>query len=426
MLIEFRVKNFRSFKEEAVFSLVASAAHKEHQGTHVVPIPKDTPFKVPGLLRTAAIYGANASGKSNLMRALQLLRAIVVDSAKLQPTQTLNLQPFALDEATKDQPIEMEVTFLQDGVRYQYGFTARPERILGEWLLVYRSSKPQTWFSREVDTKKQTDSYDFSPAFQGQRDLWKKATRPNALFLSTAIQLNSEQLRPIYDWISSLIVFERGGAPVPQFTIEHILKTPEHRVQALLHSADIGIAQIDIDKRATHAKGFQFDMLTGKMEALPPQAGEINVPLFLHKAPKGSAVFGLEDESDGTQRLFSLAGPLFDILQQGRTLCVDELDRSLHPLLVRQLVEMFYDPDINTGGAQLIFTTHDTTLLSSDILRRDQVWFAEKDQAQASRLFPLTEFSTRRGEAFEKGYLSGRYGAIPILNPYEVSSRGKK
>jgi AAA15 family ATPase/GTPase len=425
MLVEFRIKNFRSFKEEAVFSLVASAAHKEHQNTHVVPIPEGVPFKVPGILRTAAIYGANASGKSNLMRALQLLRGIVVDSAKLQPTQTLNLQPFALDEETKGQPIEMEVTFLRDGVRYQYGFTARPDRILSEWLLVYRSSKPQTWFSREFSATDQMDNYNFSASFQGQRDLWKKATRPNALFLSTAIQLNSEQLRPVYNWISDVVVFERGGAPSPLFTIEHILKTPENRVQALLHAADIGIAKIDIDKRTAQARGFQLDTLTGKMEALPPESGEINVPLFLHQAPKGSAVFGLEDESDGTQRLFHLAGPLFEIMQTGRTLCVDELDRSLHPLLVRQLVEMFYDPAINPGNAQLIFTTHDTTLLSAEILRRDQVWFAEKDQWQASRLFPLTDFSVRKGEAFERGYLSGRYGAIPILNPQEVVSRGK-
>lgn len=425
MLVEFRIKNFRSFKEEAVFSLVASAAHKEHQNTHVVHIPKSESFRVPGILRAAAIYGANASGKSNLMRALQLIRGIVVDSAKLQPAQVLNLQPFALDKESTGQPIEMEVTFLRDGIRYQYGFTARPERVLSEWLLVYKSSKPQTWFYREFNAENQKDNYNFSASFQGQRDLWKKATRPNALFLSTAIQLNSDQLRPIYNWISDVVVFERGSAPNPIFTIEHILKTPENRVQALLHAADIGIAKIDIDKRTAQATGFAFDALTGKMEALPPEPNEIHVPQFLHKAPKGSAVFGLEDESDGTQRLFHLAGPLFEIMQSGRTICVDELDRSLHPLLVRQLVEMFYDPAINSGGAQLIFTTHDTTLLSADILRRDQVWFAEKDQWQASHLFPLTDFSARKGEAFEKGYLSGRYGAIPILNPQEVRSREK-
>lgn len=425
MLIEFRVKNYRSFKEESVFSLVASAAHKEHQSSHVMPIPAGVSFKVPGILRTAAIYGANASGKSNLMRAVQFMRGIVTESAQLQPAQMFNLQPFVLDEETKGAPIEMEITFLWQGLRYQFGFIATPERILSEWLLVYRTAKPQTWYTREYNPEKKADEYVFSPAFQGQRDVWKKSTRPNALFLSTAVQFNSEQLLPVFDWISKLVVFERGGAPSIDITVDHILKNAQHQVQSLLQSADIGIAGIDIDTHASQSTGFKFDILTGKMEALPVEAGEVKVPLFKHVAPKGSATFGFNDESDGTQRLFQLAGPFCDIMREGRVLCVDELDRSLHPLLVRQLVEMFYDPRINTGGAQLVFTTHDTSLLSADILRRDQIWFAEKDADQASRLFPLTDFAARKGEAFEKGYLTGRYGAIPILNPNEVAVSGK-
>ena len=429
MLIEFRVKNFRSFREEAVFSLVASAAHKEHQDTHIAAIPKGVPFRVPGLLMSAAIYGANASGKSNLMRALQLMRGIVVESARLEPNQKLNLQPFALDQDSKDEPTEMELTFLQDGVRYQYGFTAIPERILSEWLLVYRTNKAQTWFRREHQldmSLHQQDNYTFGSSLLGQREVWKKATRPNALFLSTAIQLNSEQLRPVFDWIAALVVFERGNSPAFNYTVEHILKNPQHQVQELMRAADIGIIGIDIDVRTITSPGVQFDMLTGNVERLAPEPQELKVPIFRHEASRGSAKFEWPDESDGTQRMFSLAGPLFEILRDSRVLCVDELDRSLHPLLVRQLVEMFHNPNLNSGGAQLIFTTHDTSLLSADILRRDQVWFTEKTVEQDSRLYPLTDFSARKDEAFERGYLTGRYGAIPVLNPSEVKGRGKK
>jgi hypothetical protein len=246
------------------------------------------------------------------------------------------------------------------------------------------------------------------------------------LFLSTAIQLNSEQLRPIFDWISSLVVFERGGVPFFSHTVEHIMRNPQHQVEDLMRAADIAIAAIDIDVRTVKSAGVQFDMLTGNVEKLAPEAQELKVPVFRHEAPRGSAKFELPDESDGTQRLFSLAGPLFEIMRDGRVLCVDELDRSLHPLLVRQLVDMFHNPLINTGGAQLIFTTHDTSLLNAEILRRDQYWFTEKTADQDSQLFPLTDFSVRKDEAFERGYLTGRYGAIPILKPSEVVARGKK
>jgi len=421
MLIEFRVKNFRSFKEEAVFSFVASNSHKEHQETHVAKIPDNVPFRVPGLLRSAAIYGANASGKSNFIRAFQLMRALVSETATLQPTQQLNVQPFVLDRESKELPVEMEVTFLLDGIRYQYGFSALPERIVGEWLLVYKTAKPQAWFRREYRPNAREEyQYAFGTGLLGQRHVWRQATRSNALFLSVATQLNSEQLRPVFSWISSMVVLENGGAPVLNHTVEHMLKNPGNQVQGLLRSADIAIAGIDIDTKTVNTTGFKFDFATGQVENSGLEPREMKIPLFRHEAPKGSATFEINDESEGTQRLFALAGPLFEIFKDGRVICVDELDRSLHTLLVRQLVEMFHNPLINTGGAQLIFTTHDTSLLSADILRRDQIWFTEKTAGQDSRLFPLTELSTRKDEAFERGYLTGRYGAIPILNPLEV------
>jgi len=143
------------------------------------------------------------------------------------------------------------------------------------------------------------------------------------------------------------------------------------------------------------------------------------VPMFQHVTENGSATFEFEDESGGTQKLFALAGPLFDILKNGSVLIVDELDRGLHPLLIRQLVTLFQNPESNAHGAQLLFTAHETSLLDPDLLRRDQIWFTEKNAEQASTLFPLTEFTPRKNEAFESRYLSGRYGAVPILNTQE-------
>ncbi len=413
MLIEFRVTNFRSFKGENRLSLLASS-DKDLESTNVVAT-KNT--SVPRVLRAAGIYGANASGKSNLIRALQLMRGIVVDSANLKPDQQFNIQPFRLDPETDKEPTEFELTFFKEGVRYQYGFALNARRIVEEWLLVYKTKQPQTWFMREYNSKAQVDEYKFSEAhFKGNRNVWKEATRPNALFLSTAIQLNSESLRPIFDYIAqSLVVFENGSGPVPDYTINHIAKAKSGRVTQFLSSADISIDDIALKQVKGATQSIKIDLATGGLSDSGRQEQDIVMPTFKHSSSKGSAVFDFGDESEGTQKLFSLAGPLFDIFERGQVLIVDELDRSLHALLVRQLIAMFHDPEVNKSNAQLIFTTHDTSLLDGAHLRRDQIWFTEKDEEQASCLYPLTDFSPRKNEALEKGYLGGRYGAVPIL-----------
>lgn len=421
MLVEFKVKNFRSFKDECSLSLVASA-DKTHAQANVAP----TSIKgIPGLLRSAAIYGANASGKSNLIRAIQLMRALVAESATLQIDQKLNVQSFALDSIAKNEPTEFEITFLIDNIRYQYGFTVTPDRIVSEWLIVYKTAKPQIWFRREYDRSLQKEEYFFGPSLLGQRQVWRTSTRSNALFLSTAVQLNSEQLRPIFDWLNRMVIFENGAIPIFFHTVNYIEQNPKNNIQSLMTAADIGINGVEIVKRKGIAQEIKVDFATGKVDTVQKEQENL-MPLFSHAGPHGKAVFEFQDESEGTQRLFAFAGPLFEIFRDGRVLCVDELDRSLHTLLVRQLVSMFHDPSINTGGAQLIFTTHDTALLDADILRRDQIWFTEKNSDQSSQLYPLTDFSARKNEAFEKGYLAGRYGGIPILQQLKVTASGRQ
>lgn len=411
MLLEFRVKNFRSLRDECTLSLVAS-----NDQTLVATNTIETGVKsLPSVVRTAAIYGANASGKSNIVRAMLLMRAVVLESASFQLGQTFAVQPFKLDSVSANQPTELEVTFLLNGVRYQYGFAFTPERITSEWLFVYRTAKAQRWLLREYDAQSGQDTYLFGSHLSGKRRIWQESTKQNSLYLSTAVQLNSEQLKEVFEWIANnLVIFLNGVTLSFDYTVSHIRNNANNNVKEFLSEADISIDSIAIDCRKGYRQTFNMDLATGEFNNFLEER-EMYMPTFRHMTQHGSAVFELVDESEGTQRLFAFAGPLFDIFRNGCVFVVDELDRSLHTLLVRQLVTMFQDPEINMHGAQLIFTTHDTTLLDSNLLRRDQIWFTEKDSDQASRLFPLTEFTPRKNEAFERGYLSGRYGAVPIL-----------
>lgn len=415
MLVEFRVKNFRSLRDEQVLSLVASA-DKTLLETHALSTGLTA---APRLLKSAAIYGANASGKSNLIKALQYMRGVVLESASLQPGQTYDrLQAFKLDKDSTNEPTEFEVTFILGGVRYQYGFAMNQQRIVREHLLVYKAVKPQRWFERYVDDHNGLDVYEYGSYLKGAKTLWEGATRPNALFLSMAVQLNSDALRPVFDWFASQLVIFNEQSPLASSLSVQMLKQANHRktICDFLRAADISIADIEVNTKQAMVHSIRFDLATGKREE---SAGEqaVEEVKFRHVTENGDAVFDLAEESSGTRSLLFIAGPILDILNKGLTLVMDELDTSLHTLLVRELVQLFHRPEVNTSGAQLIFTTHDTSLLDAPgLFRRDQVWFVEKDQEQASTLVALSEFSPRKNEALERGYLIGRYGGVPFLN----------
>ncbi|MEI7841894.1 MAG: ATP-binding protein [Gallionellaceae bacterium] len=419
MLLEFRVRNFRSLRDEQVLSFVA-ATDKSLAATNTI---QSGIKAAPLLVRSAVIYGANASGKSNVIKALQYMRGVVAESASIiQPGQTFGVQPFRLDTISSDQATAFEATFILDGVRYQYGFEMTTERITSEHLLVYKAFKPQQWFERTYDPKSGRDSYDFGPGLAGQKSVWEKATRPNSLFLSMAVQLNSEQLRPIYDWFISKLAIYNEIAPLnPQLSVD-MLRQPEGKkaICNFLTAADISINDINVVTNKVMGQAVRLDFATGKTEVRNEEQ-EVNEIQFQHVTDSGKAMFGLGDESLGTQRLLFLAGPVLDILKRGLTLVIDELDSSLHPLLVRRLVELFHSPEFNPNGAQLLFSTHDTSLLDPELFRRDQVWFVEKDRDQASKLYPLTDFSPRKNEALERGYLIGRYGALPFFSDMQAS-----
>ena len=414
MLIEFRVKNFRSLRGEQALSLVASK-----DKTLLASNTQETGIKAaPTLLRSAVVYGANASGKSNLIKALQYMRGVVTESATvIQPGQTFSVQPFRLDAGSADKPTEFEITFIVDRVRYQYGFAMTSQRIVSEHLLVYKAFKPQRWFERHFDTETGKEVFEFGSGLKGPKNVWEGATRANSLFLSMAVQLNSEQLRPVFDWFANrLVIFNEASPLAPQLSMQMLkLDGKRKEICDFLKAADISITDIDLVTRKIVGHGIKIDLATGNREAGPVE-NEVNELKFHHVTENGKAVFDLNDESSGTRNLLFLTGPVLDILNKGLTLVIDELDTSLHTLLVRELVRLFHRPEVNTGGAQLIFTTHDTSLLDAyGLFRRDQVWFVEKKKDQSSGLYSLVEFSPRKNEALERGYLQGRYGSVPLL-----------
>jgi AAA15 family ATPase/GTPase len=416
MLIEFRVKNFRSLRDEQTLSLVADK-DKSLQESNTMPSGIKA---APTLLRSMAIYGPNAGGKSNLIKALQFMRAVVAESASvMHPGQAFHTQPFRFEATSVAQPTEFDVSFVLDGIRYQFGFELTAQRITREYLLVYKAFKPQLWFERYFDEESGKDLYDIGTGLKGPKSVWEGATRPNALFLSMAVQLNSEQLQPVFAWfVNQLAIFNEITPLGQHFSIE-MLRKPEGKraICDFLTSADISISDIEVVTRKVSGQAVHFDMAAEKTEVRNEEQ-EVHELLFHHVTDHGEAVFSLGDESMGTRNLLFLTGPVLEILDKGMVLVVDELGSSLHPLLVRRLVELFQNSRFNKKGAQLIFTSHDTSLLDQDLFRRDQIWFVEKDRDQASKLYPLSDFSPRKNEALERGYLMGRYGALPFLGDW--------
>lgn len=419
MLIEFNVTNYRSIRDTQTLAMTSSKYYKGLEETNCFD---SNVSGLPNLLRTAVVYGPNAGGKSNLIKAMQFMQGFVLTSHSHQEGQRINVAPFALSTETRMAPSEVEVFFVQDHVRYQYGFAATPIRITREWLLAYPEGKAQRWFERTYNHKEDKENWYFGSKFTGRKQLWQEATRKNALFLSTAIQLNNEQLKPVFSWFQHTLAIIPPNAPINiKFTLDQCESDEgKKRIMEFLQSADLTIAGIDVKKIKVP---FSPTMLPAEIaqevkEKITRDMQDKEMPLifFQHRDDRGELVpISLSDESDGTQKLFAFSGPWLDVFAKGRILFVDEMDTSLHPLLVRFLIMNFHNTTVNKSNAQLIFATHDTSVLDADLFRRDQIWFVEKSKSNATTLFPLSDFSPRKGEALEKSYLKGRYGALPFI-----------
>jgi hypothetical protein len=422
MLIEFSVKNFRSIHERQTLSLVA-ARNSEllHSNTF------ECGGKLPRVVRSAVIYGPNAAGKSNLLLAAQVAQQIIVGSAiQTQEGQKLPLTPFAFDSDAETEPTEFEFIFAEDGIRYQYSFAATADRVVREWLIAYPVGKPQRWFEREFEANSSDYAWTMGPHFKGdksQRSTWRNSTRSNALFLSTAVQLNNDQLRPVFLWFQTkLAILTPTNKMNFGLTLE-LLNDDErrHQLNNFIRSADVGIEALEFRQMSetTSPPSIQINLAAPVgLGSLQRATIKLDQVVSIHRQPGTGKMMPFDfykSESEGTKKLFEYAGGWIKALKEGATLLVDELDVSLHPSITRFLVKLFQSDEVDSCGAQLVFSTHDTSLLDLDLFRRDQIWFVEKDAGLASHLYPLLQYSPRKDEKLERGYLKGRYGALPFL-----------
>ena len=417
MLIEFKVTNFRSIKETQTLSMVADAALKELESNTL-----DSGISnFPKLLRSAVIYGPNASGKSNLIAALAFMEQMVRESAQeAQVGESIEVMPFRLDAQSSGEDSEFEIHFIAEEVRYQYGFRLNVARITSEWLIAYPKGSAQHWFERQYNASSDKYDYKFSDLFDEGKARQERAnyTIANNLYLSVAVQKNSQKLLPVFTWFQKKLQYILSMNRLHEGQTSNLCLTEEGKLKVLgfMNAAGISVKDFSVEK-----KSFTQDDLPSnlsdevRVRVLKNMQGAIKIETqFLYQTAAGHLVaFDLDDESDGTQTLFSFVARWLRLLESDEVLFIDEIDTSLHPLLVHHLVKLL---NCNNSKAQLIFTTHDTTLLSQRIMRRDQVYFVEKDQQQSTKLYSLADFSPRKNEALEKGYLNGRYGAIPFLS----------
>jgi uncharacterized protein len=400
MLIEFSVGNYRSFKEVVTFSMVAApivVGDSPINGNNLFLATKEIK-----LLKSAAIYGANASGKSNLVLAISFMKEFAINSVVgSRITSEIETESYQLNIESEREPSYFEMVFIIGTARYRYGFEVDRHSVKSEWLYQTLRTKESQLFDRENSKIKV-----FGKFSEGR--LLENKTRKNALFLSVAAQFNGDIATDVVDWFNELNIFNNlDDDDYDNLTIEALMEG--HRTQDLIDlvtSLDLGIKDIQmIETPIPEVPGvIAYEVKTAHWK-YDAEENRVDTEYFeLNK-----------NESAGTQKLFNISGLLINILQTGEILIVDELDARLHPLISCAIVKLFNSPITNPRNAQLIFTTHDTNLLSANMFRKDQIWFTEKDRYGATDLYSLVEYEIPDDAPFEQDYIAGKYGAIPFI-----------
>ena len=420
MLLEFTVENFRSFRDATTFSMMATSDKSLPDN-----LSNDPSLKDDTTLNSAVIYGANASGKTNLVLAMTILRNFVIQSHNHQKGNGLNHQPFAFDESSAKKPTRFSITFVHNQVMYEYSMGYDHNKVVDEGLSHYPNGKVAKIFSRHGNEFKFNRD-------RTEQEVISRRTLENQLYLSTSVQFNYAATAPAFEWFQKHLVTidNTDSFRLTEGAIEfmnHNKKAKALMVKAL-QIADLGITGIDGKVRKVPLAGLYENMppqILGVMTVLGNEAKQTDLR-FTHKV-KGDDGGEIEKqlpyvfESEGTRKLFNIFGPIIDVLQKGGTLVVDELDTKLHHDISEWLVSLFHDPSQNKNKAQLIFNTHDQLFLDLASLRRDQIWFVERSPDNGtSELFSLVEFKERKDRDVMKAYQTGRYGAIPAIIPAKV------
>ncbi len=419
MLVSFAIENWTCFRDRVEFSMETAGS-----------IPDDFAFDTgisqhPRLNRVATIYGPNGSGKSSFVDALTFMKHFVVESAKdTQAGDSIDVQPFTFNAEWLTKTTQFEIAFIKDAVVYEFAFAVDSQRVWEERLFVrWPGGRTQRWFSRAYDPALNEYDWSFGRSFRGQRETWRKATRPEALYVSTAVQLNCESLRPVIEWFQHLAIVGTNGIS-PRYTSDNLVnkKVFSNRLVEFLRQADIPFADIRVREEELDFEIMARHLPPAILERVKDEdnpkvlVAEFGLP---QKGTDTLRYLDLSDQSDGTQRVYAFAGPWLEVIDSRRVVVVDELDRSLHPHLVRFLIGFFNRPDKDVGPhAQLVATVHDATLLK-DALDRNQIWFSEKGADQSASLTPLSNYKPRKNESLVRGYLGGRYGAIPNIAEVE-------
>ncbi len=435
MLLQFSVSNYRCFRELQTLNLAASSQDKDLPGNCFASVAPTLDGK--RWVKGAAIYGANASGKTTILNALEALSGMVTESAKMtDPEEWIpQIEPFAFCTDSPENPTAFSIAFVANAIRYEYRVAATRTRIWHESLRAFPNRLEQVWFCR--DWLPADGTYSWTPerptGFERDRQL-EGYTLSNMLFLSKAIASNRDDLQPVFRWFKEHLRFmdlsarSRFGYDTTLKMLKEQGKLSE-RIISLLQTADLGVIDakvigtpiltLPLNEVPNGEKSSPLEMYirqawsTAWENILDPSSYK---PELTHRGPDETKwKVSWDSESAGTHRLFGLTGPWLEILSRGSVICIDELESSLHPLLVRELLRLFFSEQDNQNGAQILFTTHNPILLDPTLLRRDQIWFTSKSSEGVANLYPLTDYSPRKGESLIKGYLAGRYGAVPIV-----------
>jgi len=406
MLIEFTVGNYRSFKDPVTFSMVAAklrAKNKALDENNVFPLTDKI-----SLLKSCAIYGANASGKSNLVQAFRFMRHFVLNSATgLRVDEPIDVDRFRLSTETEDEPSFFEIVFYAEDRRYRYGFTVDKQKIHSEWLY-HAKVKETNLFYRD------NGEFELSSTFKEGKGLPEK-TRGNALFLSVVAQFNGAISRTVLRWFRQLWIMLGIEDIDRELTVDFLgVESRRTEILSFIRQMDLGIIDIDEAEQGEHRPLVNDGFIYAEQ---PLRVTTMHRKFSKEKLEEEPVLFDLDQhESEGTKKIFALAGDILYVFGQGLVLIIDELDARLHPLLTKAIIRLFNSNETNPNNAQLIFTTHDTNLLTNKLFRRDQIWFTEKNKFGATDLYSLAEIKNVRSDAsFEKDYITGKYGAIPFI-----------